>query len=65
LFSFYPHLAVLFAMKVYRFVPIPFLLFSTTYAGLVQDPELVVPPAYAAFKAEVVDIFTHSYLAYK
>ncbi|RXW15707.1 hypothetical protein EST38_g10151 [Candolleomyces aberdarensis] len=52
-------------MKLYRLVPIPFLLFSTTYAGLVQPPNLVVPPAYAAVKAEVVDIFLHSYLSYK
>ncbi|KAF6757956.1 glycoside hydrolase [Ephemerocybe angulata] len=52
-------------MKLFALLPVPYLLFSTAYAGPVQVPGLTVPSSYAQSKADVVDIFKHGYEQYK
>jgi hypothetical protein len=52
-------------MKLLRILPVPFLLFSTAYGGLVQSVNPQVPLEYALVKAEVVEMFEHGYQQYK
>ncbi|TFK22434.1 seven-hairpin glycosidase [Coprinopsis marcescibilis] len=40
-------------------------LFGAAYGGLVQKPNLVVPPAFGPYAAEVKEMFVGSYEAYK
>ena len=52
-------------MKLLRILPVPFLLFSTAYGGLVQSVNPQVPIEYAVVKAQVVEMFEHGYQQYK
>ncbi|TEB32929.1 seven-hairpin glycosidase [Coprinellus micaceus] len=52
-------------MKLLRILPVPFLLLSTAYGGLVQSVNPQVPLEYALVKAEVVEMFEHGYQQYK
>ena len=40
-------------------------LAGSAFGGLVQKPNLVVPPAFAPYKEEVKKMFTDSYGEYK